>query len=211
MISYKRIHNVHEPRIGVGSMRVFLAGVGCVGKTSVGAILASLMGCHFYDLDMEIERFFKTSIERLRNRFLTDESFRSEAVKALIHFLGHPESRNCVIALPPSGLMGRYLRVLRRAGGTTVVLMDKPENILNRITFYDIDSHPIEKRLSEREKLLYLREIKKDIAYYRKSYERADLRIDISGMSAEAAAEKVQQLLISFPNKEAKNEIIFNG
>lgn len=46
--------------------------------------------------------------------------------------------------------------------------MDNPENILNRITFYDIDSRPIEERLSERENLLYLREIKRDIAYYRK-------------------------------------------
>ena len=71
--------------------------------------------------------------------------------------------------------------------------MDKPENILNQITFYDIDSRPIEKRLTEKEKLFYLREIKKDIAYFRKSYDRADLRVDISGMSAEAAAEKVRQ------------------
>jgi shikimate kinase len=124
-------------------MRVFLTGVGCVGKTSIGAILASRLGCRFYDLDLEIEGFFKTSIERLRNGFLTVESFRNEAARVLMHILGHPESRNCVIALPPSGLMGRYLRVLKRAGGTIVVLTDKPENILNRITFYDIDSRPI--------------------------------------------------------------------
>jgi shikimate kinase len=186
-------------------MRVFIAGVSCVGKTSIGAILASHLGCRFYDLDVEIERFFKTSIERLRNRFLTDESFRSEAARALMHILGHPESRNCVIALPPSGLMGRYLRVLKKAGGTTVVLTDKPENILNRITFYDIDSRPIEKQLSERGKVLYLREIKKDITYYRKSYDRADLQVDISGLLAEEAAEKVRQALKSFVSNETKN------
>jgi shikimate kinase len=179
-------------------MRVFITGVSCVGKTSIGAILASRLNCQFYDLDVEIEKFFKTSIERLRNRFLTVESFRNEAARALMHILGHPESRNCVIALPPSGLMGRYLRVLKKAGGTIVVLMDKPENILNRIAFYDIDSRPIEKHLTEREALLYLREIKKDITYYRKSYDRADMQVDISGMSAEAAAEKVQQSLNNF-------------
>ncbi len=115
-----------------------------------------------------------------------------------MHILGHPESRNCVVALPASGLMGPYLRALEKSGGISVVLADKPENILNRITFYDIDSHPIEKRLTEKEKLLYLRAIKKDITYYRKSYDRADLRIDISGMLAEAAAEKVQQAFIDF-------------
>ena len=178
-------------------MRVFITGVSCVGKTAIGALLASRLGCRFYDLDVEIERFFKTSIERLRNGFLTVESFRNEAARALMHILGHPESRNCVIALPPSGLMGRYLRVLKKAGGTIVVLTDKPENILNRITFYDIDSRPILKELTEGEKLLYLREIKKDITYYRKSYDRAGLQVDISGLSPEAAADKVQQSLMT--------------
>ena len=176
-------------------MKSFITGVSCVGKTSIGEILASRLNCRFYDLDVEIERFFKTSSERLRNQFLTVASFRNEAAKALMNILGNPESRNSVIALPPSGLMGSYLRVLRKAGGIIVVLMDKPENILKRITFYDIDSRPIEKRLTEKEKLLYLREIKKDITYYRKSYDRADIRLDISGMSAEAAAEKVRQSL----------------
>jgi shikimate kinase len=124
-----------------------------------------------------------------------------------MHILENPESRNCVIALPPSGLMGRYLRVLKRAGGTIAVLTDKPENILNRITFYDVESHPIEKQLTEGEKLIYLREIKKDITYYRKSYDRVDFRVDISGMSAEEAAEKVQQSLKSFLSNETKNNL----
>jgi shikimate kinase len=194
-----------------GSMRVFITGVSCVGKTSIGAILASRLGFRFYDLDVEIEGFFKTSIERLRNKFLTVESFRNEAIRVLMNILGNPESRNCVIALPPSGLMGCYFRALKKAGGTIAVLTDKPENILNRITFYDIDSHPLEKQLTQREKLLYLREIKKDITYYRKSYDRADLRVDISGMSAEAAAEKVQQSLKSFLSNETKHDLRSGG
>ena len=174
-------------------MRFFITGISCVGKTSIGEILASRLNCRFYDLDVEIERFFKTSIERLRNQFLTGESFRNEAAKALMNILANPESRNSVVALPPGGLMGRYLRALRKTGGISVVLMDKPENILKRITFYDIDSRPIEKLLTEKEKLFYLREIRKDITYYRKSYDRADIRVDISGMSVEAASEKVRQ------------------
>jgi shikimate kinase len=184
-------------------MRVFITGVSCVGKTTIGSILASRLGYRFFDLDLEIERFFKTSIERLRNRFITGDSFRNEAARALMHVLGHPGSRNCVIALPPSGLMGRYLRVLKRAGGTIIVLTDKAENILNRITFYDIDSRPIEKQLTEKEKLLYLREIKKDITYYQTSYDRAGFRVDISGLAPDAAAERVQQALEIFLRDES--------
>ena len=111
----------------------------------------------------EIESFFGTSIERLQNRFLTMHSFRNEAAKALVHLLNRPESQACVIALPPSGLMGGYLRAIKKANGITAVVTDNPENILERIRFYDIDSRPIEKKLTTNEKKLYLKEIKKDI------------------------------------------------
>jgi shikimate kinase len=49
-------------------MRIFLAGVSCVGKSAIGAQLAGLLGFRFFDLDIETERFFGISIERLRNR-----------------------------------------------------------------------------------------------------------------------------------------------
>jgi shikimate kinase len=187
-------------------MRIYITGVGCVGKTTIGSIVASRLGYRFVDLDQEIEKFFGTSIERLRNGFLTVESFRNEAARALMNVLGRPNSRDCVIALPPSGLMGAYLRVLKRAGGTTVVLTDKAENVLNRITFYDIDSRRIEKQLTEKERRLYLREIKKDITYFRKSYDRADFQIDISGLSPDEAAEKVTGSLEVALRKECVKE-----
>jgi shikimate kinase len=143
----------------------------------------------------EIEDFFETGIERLQKRFLTIHSFRNEAAKALVHLLSRPESRDCVIALPPSGLMGGYLRAVKKAGGITVVVTDKPESILARTRFYDIDSRPIEKRLTPKEKKLYLREIRKDIQYFRTSYRRAALQVDISGLNADQAARKVKEAL----------------
>ncbi len=96
-------------------MRLFLIGVSCVGKTTIGRRLAELLGVGFFDLDEEIERFFGTSIERLQNRCITMHSFREEAGKALMHLLSRPESRESVIALPSSGLTGRYIRVLKKS------------------------------------------------------------------------------------------------
>ena len=176
-------------------MRVFVTGVSCVGKTTIGRTLAELLGVTFFDLDHEIETFFGTSIERLQNKFLTVHSYRKEAAKALVHLLNRPDSRDSVIALPPSGLMGGYLQVITKSAGTTVALTDTPENILERITFYDIDSKPIEKALTPDEKRLYLREIKKDLTYFRKTYERAHLQVDISGLDIERAAGKVKESL----------------
>ncbi|MCJ7796912.1 MAG: hypothetical protein MUQ56_09130, partial [Thermoleophilia bacterium] len=147
----------------------------------------------FFDLDEEVETFFGTSIERLQNRFLTQHSYRNEAAKALLHLLERPESRRSVIALPPSGLMGGYLRVVKRSTGVIVALQDEPKNILERITFYDIDSNPIERCLTASEKRAYLIEIKKDIAYFGKTYARAHLRVDSAGLDVEAAARRVKE------------------
>lgn len=174
-------------------MRIFLTGVACVGKTTVGRILAELLDVPFFDMDEEVESFFGTSLERFQNRFLTTCSYRNEAANALIHLLSRAESRNSVIAMPPSGLMGGYLRAIKKSSGITVALSDKPENILERITFYDIDSKMIEKDLAAEEKRLYLREIKKDITYFRKSYDRAHLRVDISDIDPHQAALRVRQ------------------
>jgi len=185
-------------------MRIFLTGVSCVGKTTIGKKVAEILDIKFFDLDIEIESFFQTSIERLRNRFLTGHSFRNEAARALVHLLNRPEGGDCVIALPPSGLMGGYLRAIKEANGTTVVLNDKPENILDRIRFYDIDSRPIEKHLTPKEKKLYLREIKKDITYFRASYQRANLQVDISGLDEDQAARKVKETVEKLEGKVMK-------
>jgi shikimate kinase len=179
-------------------MRILLVGVGCVGKTTIGAVLAGRLGYPFFDLDAEIETHFGTSIERLQSRFLTDYSYRKECSVVLKRITtDHPD---CIIALAPSGLRDAYLRVIRKVSCVTVALEDRPENILERITFYDIDSRPIDKRLTDEERRAYLREIKKDITYFRKSYQRADLHADIAGLDAQASARLIEGLVNEYYN-----------
>ena len=172
---------------------IFLVGVSCVGKTTIGRRAADLMGVNFFDLDHEVEVFFNTSIERLQQRLLTQHAYRNEAAKALTHLLTRPESEHSVIALPPSGLTGGYFRVVKRTPGLIVVLWDRPENILGRIAFYDIDSRLTELQLTASEKRWYLSEIKKDMAYWGKTYERAHMCVDITGLDVEAAAHKLKE------------------
>ena len=119
--------------------------------------------------------------------------------------MSQPKSKHSIIALPPSGLMGGYLRVMKKTNGITVVVTDKPENILKRISFYDVDSRPIERKLSPKEKKLYLGEIKKDITYFGKSYRRADLQVDISGLDRDQAALKVKKAVERFNEKINQN------
>ncbi len=183
----------------VASMRVLLSGVSCVGKTTIGAILARRFGCRFFDLDAEIERHFGTSVERLQARFLTGYSYRKECSVVLKELAAdHPD---CVIALPPSGLRDAYLRVIRKLPCVTVAIEALPESILARITFYDIDSKPVDMRLTDEEKRLHLREIKKDITFFKNSYRRADLRADIAGLDAEAGAERIARLVVGWTSR----------
>jgi shikimate kinase len=183
--------------------RIFLAGVSCVGKTTIGAQLAGLLGYRFFDLDVEIERFFETSIERLRSRHLTSHDFRLAASQVLNHVLFREDSYNWVIALPPSGLLGGYWKVVKETrDATIVVIRDTAENILKRITFYDIDSRPVQKNLTDCEKGRHFREIKRDIAYFSRSFRRAHVSIDITGCSSDEAARKIRDALPPAPMKD---------
>lgn len=170
---------------------MFLIGVACVGKSTIGSRAADLMGVPFFDLDHEVESFFGTTIPRLRREHLTEYSYRKESAKALAGLLSRPESQDSVIALPPSGLMDAYLRVLKRLPAFVVELRDTPENILERIVFYDDDSRRKDVELTDREKRLYLREIRKDMTYFGRSYNRAQLRVDIAGLGVEGATRRV--------------------
>ena len=187
-------------------MRIFLAGVSCVGKTTIGAQLAGLLEYRFFDLDVEIERFFGASIERLRNRHLTSYNFRLAGSQVLKHVLSRDDSYNCVIALPPSGLLGGYWKVIRDTrDAIIVVLRDMPENIVNRITFYDIDSRPVQKNLTAREKGLYVREIRQDIIYFSLSFSRAHVSVDITGCGPDEASWKVRDALTPASLKNQSN------
>ena len=98
--------------------------------------------------------------------------------------MGQLQLRHCAAAV-----------VKETRDATIVVLRDTPENILGRITFYDIDSRPVPMKLTDREKGLYLAEIKRDIAYFNRSFCRAHMSVDITGCSPDEASRKVREAL----------------
>lgn len=177
-------------------MKIFLSGISCIGKTTIGKNLADNLGYDFYDLDKETEKYFGNSIERLKSQHLTEHSFRAEKGSMVLkHVITSNQNENIIIALPPSGLMDSYYRILKNIDCIIIVLRDKAQNILKRITFYDINSNKIERKLNAKDKAYYLEEIKKDMRYFGRTYNRAHLKIDISGLGIERSVLKVVQLL----------------
>ena len=74
-------------------------------------------------------------------------------------------------------------------------ILDEIDYILTQISDVDIDSNRIDKDLTAEEKRLYLREIKKDIKYFGKTYDRAHFRINISGLAPKQEAYLVKEAL----------------
>jgi len=64
-------------------MRLFLSGVSCVGKTTIGKQLAQEIGFKFFDLDYEVEIYYAQPIEFLQKDFFTMDAFRQKAAVVL--------------------------------------------------------------------------------------------------------------------------------
>ncbi len=80
-------------------------------------------------------------------------------------------------------------------------MQDDPINILNRIVFFDNDARPSHKELTAAEHQHYLDEIKQDMAYFRRSYAKADVTVHIEGLGPGEAAKKIKLALGSLPKQ----------
>ena len=175
--------------------KILITGVSCTGKSTIGRRLAEILDYAFYDLDLELERHFRMPISRLKAQAITGSSFRQKASRVPGRILLENRDRKLIVALPASGLRDWYWKVIKKHGGIVIALSDFAENILQRIVFYDDDSNRIEKELDERERALYLREIRKDIAYFRRFHGKANFHVEISGAGVAESTEKVKAAL----------------
>jgi shikimate kinase len=181
-------------------MRIILVGVACVGKSTIGKLLAEIMGYKFFDFDIEVEERMREHISSIKKRTLAfnDEKGYRDEVKHILDDILSKNKDKIVIAMPPGGLFQSYSAIINKHSDVlTIALKDKAENILERLTFYDDESKPIYNVLNKRNKPLYLREIKKDIEYFSRIYRKAKLHFNIEGMTANDAAHallnKIQQ------------------
>lgn len=173
-------------------MIIYLVGISCVGKTTIGKMLAEKIGFSFFDLDEEIQNYYEKPIERIQDDCLTMNGYREKASVVLDKLF----SRNVdsVISGTPSGLKFSYLQVYKKHKDKdlySVCLTDSFENILDRLTFYDKDSNPITEKLDKSKKKRYLKEIRADYNHFRDSYKRADFQVNIENIRLEKIPEMI--------------------
>jgi shikimate kinase len=88
-------------------MILYLVGISCVGKTTIGEMLAEKLGYSFFDLNIEIERYFNKPIKRIHDEFYSMDEFWEKACVVLNNLFS--KENNIVIAGTPAGLMSSYL------------------------------------------------------------------------------------------------------
>lgn len=188
-------------------MIIYLVGVSCVGKTTIGTMLSDILGFPFFDMDEEIEKYYQKPIERIQDECLTMNGFREKASVVLDYVLS--KNDNSIISGTPAGLKYSYLQIYKKHAKkreiVSIHIKDKPENILSRLTFYDKDSKPIKINLDESEKKKYLRKIIGDFNYFKDSYKRADIQLDISNIYLENIPNLIIEKLTEM-NKIARSK-----
>ncbi|MBN2523561.1 MAG: hypothetical protein JXB24_09825 [Bacteroidales bacterium] len=166
-------------------MILYLVGISCVGKTTIGKMLADNIDFSFFDLDEEIQNYYKKPIERIQDECLTMNRYREKASVVLDMLFS--KNIDSVISGTPSGLKYSYLQVYKKHKADkdlySILINDLHENVLERLTFYDKDSNPIPEKLDDSKKKRYLKEIKADYNFFKDSYNRADFKINIHNIS----------------------------
>jgi shikimate kinase len=172
-------------------MIMFLAGVNCVGKTTVGPLLAMELECGFFDLDRSMEAFYGVSLSQLGKIFFPEpEQFRCAMAEVLTELV--LDYNDLVIALNPPALMDPVWDVIKKITDRIVVVMeDEPENIADRAIWYDDNNKLIPIRRSPYLKKLWIEEVNNTIEYLKPSFERADIKVNIAGCSSMKAMKKV--------------------
>ncbi|MEQ8240924.1 shikimate kinase [Marinoscillum sp.] len=189
-------------------MILYLVGISCIGKTTIGKMLADKIGYSFFDLDREIQDYYKKPIERIQDEYLTMNGYRKKASVVLDRLFS--KNIDSVVSGTPSGLKFSYLQVYKRHRDKellSICLNDSFENVLDRLTFYDKDSNPIAERLDESKKKRYLKEIQADYNYFKDSYKRADFQINIEDVSLENIPDMIIKAIGMNESMSATNNV----
>jgi shikimate kinase len=163
--------------------KVILTGFMATGKSKVGAALARRLGLRLIDTDEEIKRRWGKSPAAI---IIEDGEVRLRQLECKIIAELAEESGPAVIATGGGTLVEPGSFDAMAAVGVIVCLRARPEVVAARVA----QCAQVRPKLSEGSAPL-LEQIKRLMAQREAAYSRADLSVDTSDLSVEAAAEAV--------------------
>lgn len=173
------------------TVRLYLTGFMTSGKSTVGPIVANVLGWDFYDLDHEIVKREGKSVNSIFQENGADY-FRNIEREMLTEL---SSKENTVIALGGGAICNEHNLNLTKSTGKIIYLYISPEiiykrikNKLDRPVFYDL----VEREASKEE---FLERINKLLTEREVYYSQADLKFDTSKQYIGITVDKIVQLL----------------
>lgn len=182
-------------------MRLYIVGVSCVGKSSLGKALAEKYNHAFYDFDYVVMHYYNDSMDNIKDAcgFINPDREYRLKVRPLLKQLLEENRENVVIAMPPGGLCTEYYKLLKQHQDVIKIeLIDDAEAILKRSIFLDEENRLIENVITPNNRPLYLKSIKADIRYYKNINKKADLKVNLGQRNMKEALKYLDNKLKAY-------------
>ncbi|MCL4424118.1 MAG: 3-dehydroquinate synthase [Firmicutes bacterium] len=174
---------------------LILIGFMGAGKTKVGQFLARRLNLPFFDLDREIERRTGLSIPAFFSQY-GEAAFR-QVERDILASLFSTDNASFVLATGGGAVLEPENRRRLWAGGTVIYLEASPEEIIRRLQ--DKSDRPLlvvsgagNEAVTQALRLTRAKEL---LARRAPLYEKAHLRVDTTGLTAEEVTEKILMML----------------
>lgn len=175
-------------------MRIYLTGFMTSGKSTIGPILANVMGLDFYDLDEQIEKKEERKVVTIFEE--SGEQYFRDLESTVLNEIALRD--NIVIALGGGTIVNPVNFEMMKKSGKVIYLKVSPETLYNRLKHKT--DRPIFKDLVLREKneKEFLARINELLEKRKNVYEKADLIIDTEvtqfGRTIDRIAKKITHL-----------------
>lgn len=170
-------------------MNILLFGISNVGKSVTASLLASQLGCAFYDLDDEVKKHMNTTLETFVHTGTLGfrDSIRVHVMEKIIHL---PEAK--VFSICPISYSEYYHHLLDRQDIFAIELQDLPEHIFERLVFsneHDELYHDIDYKYEHIDRILL--EISSDIEYYSQCFSKIEHKFFMNNDAPEQVVERL--------------------
>lgn len=172
-------------------MKILLFGTSNVGKTTIGTMLAKQLGYSFYDLDEEVKKEFKMTLEEFvhtENLRWRDQK-RGRIIKKIL-----VQEENMVFAISPISYTDNFGKRITEDDILSIELVDTPANIFDRLVFSDTDDTIYkDEDYKNQRRDYYMSDIKSDLEWYGNVYSKIGIknRFEINNDSPETAVKRL--------------------
>lgn len=177
-------------RIWRCKMKILIFGMGNIGKSTVGELLARKIGYDFIDMDTKIKEKYGTMLgfqDEYNDQYERDE-LRAEMISSWIK-----ENENVVIAPSPIAYLDAYEDFFEDSDIICFDLTDRAENIFKRLEFTDDNDNllHIPQSYLNKHKAYYMHEIQADFDYFHTLYASKMDSISMDGKSLDEIVEDI--------------------